>query len=134
MARDDVRTVSGLIWRIAVAISNVVVPLSSEMAIPGRTSPAAAKAIAILAADKLSHSPEVAAVSEQLCSGCGICATVCPYDAIKIERSGIAVVNDILCFGCGVCAASCPAGAIEVKNERHMQIEEMIGVALGSEK
>ena len=97
-------------------------------------SAAAAKAIAILAADKLSHSPEVAAVNEELCSGCGICATVCPYDAIKIERSGIAVVNDILCFGCGICAASCPAGAIEAKNEWPMQIEEMIGVALGSEK
>ncbi len=97
-------------------------------------SAAAAKAIAILSADELSHSPEVAAVDEQLCSGCGICASVCPYDAIKVERSGIAVVNEILCSGCGVCAASCPAGAIEVKNERHAQIEEMIGVALGSEK
>lgn len=95
-------------------------------------SAAASKAIAILAADKLSHSPEVASVKEALCSGCGICEFVCPYDAVKVERSGIAVVNEILCSGCGICAASCPAGAIEVRNERQEQIESMIAAALGS--
>ncbi|MCD6136414.1 CoB--CoM heterodisulfide reductase iron-sulfur subunit A family protein, partial [Candidatus Bipolaricaulota bacterium] len=97
-------------------------------------SAAAAKAISILAAEELSHSPEVAAVDEELCSGCGICVNVCPYDAIKVERSGVAVVNEILCSGCGVCAAACPAGAIEVKNERHEQVEDMIAAALGSAK
>ncbi len=97
-------------------------------------SAAASKAIAILAAEQLSHSPEVATVNEELCSGCGICTSACPYDAIKVERSGVAVVNEILCSGCGICAAACPAGAIEVKNERHEQVEDMIAAALGSAK
>ncbi|MEA3239812.1 MAG: CoB--CoM heterodisulfide reductase iron-sulfur subunit A family protein [Candidatus Bipolaricaulota bacterium] len=97
-------------------------------------SAAASKAIAILSAEELSHSPEVASVSDEFCSGCGICESVCPYAAVKVERSGIAVVNEILCSGCGICAAACPAGAIEVKNERHAQIEEMIAAALGSEQ
>lgn len=96
-------------------------------------SAAASKATAILSADKLSHSPEVASIREALCSGCGICENVCPYDAITVERSGIAVVNEILCSGCGLCAASCPAGAIEVRNEQHEQVESMITAALGSE-
>ncbi len=97
-------------------------------------SAAAAKAISILAQDELTHSPEVAAVDEELCSGCGICAQVCPYDAIKVERSGIAVVNEILCAGCGVCAAACPAGAIEVKNDRRAQYEAMLAAVLGKKE
>jgi heterodisulfide reductase subunit A len=44
--------------------------------------------------------------------GCGVCWTVCPYQAITSDDKGLAVVNEALCKGCGTCVASCPSGSI----------------------
>ena len=49
----------------------------------------------------------IAAVTEDACSGCGICVEKCPVDAISM-KDGKAVVNKIVCLGCGVCARFCP--------------------------
>lgn len=49
----------------------------------------------------------IAAVTEDACSGCGICVEKCPVDAISM-KNGKAVVNKIVCLGCGVCARFCP--------------------------
>jgi heterodisulfide reductase subunit A len=58
-------------------------------------------------------SPVKAVVDEQVCSSCRICATVCPYHAIRTrDERGAAWVNDVLCHGCGTCVAACPSGAI----------------------
>jgi heterodisulfide reductase subunit A len=59
------------------------------------------------------HAPEtVATVNERICSGCGLCVSVCPYDARTLDiEAGIAVVDPLLCEGCGTCVAVCPNGA-----------------------
>jgi ferredoxin len=57
-------------------------------------------------------------VNEDLCSGCGVCVSVCKSEAISIkEENGIrkAVVNKVQCKGCGVCIAACPSGAISLR-------------------
>jgi Na+-translocating ferredoxin:NAD+ oxidoreductase RNF subunit RnfB len=41
------------------------------------------------------------------CLGFGDCVSVCLYNAIYIEN-GIAVVDHELCTGCGLCAKMCP--------------------------
>lgn len=55
------------------------------------------------------------------CSGCGVCESACPIDAIQIkpgESSGsgengrYAVVDPELCLGCGVCRQACKWGAL----------------------
>ena len=49
------------------------------------------------------------------CTGCGICATVCPHGVFEVS-AGTAVITDRdLCMECGACARNCAAGAIEVK-------------------
>ncbi|MFW5936379.1 MAG: 4Fe-4S binding protein, partial [Candidatus Hadarchaeota archaeon] len=53
-----------------------------------------------------------ATISEEKCSGCQQCITVCPFTAIYFdEEKGVSVVNEALCRGCGTCVATCPSGA-----------------------
>jgi heterodisulfide reductase subunit A len=72
----------------------------------------------------------VAKVSFNLCTGCGMCVDVCPYEAISL-KDGKAEVNEVLCEGCGTCSATCLRAAIEVKNLTPLQIHEMINASLG---
>ncbi len=95
-----------------------------------QASGAAAKAIAILSSDRLYHSPTVAKVITNLCTGCGMCVQVCPYDAISL-KDGKVEVNEVLCEGCGTCSATCLRSAIQVKNLTQNQISEMINASLG---
>ena len=47
------------------------------------------------------------------CIGLGDCVSVCPQEAICIEK-GIAHINARVCVGCGLCAKTCPRGIIEL--------------------
>ena len=74
-----------------------------------------------------------------LCSGCGICSTVCPYDAIyRDEEKEIAVVNEALCTGCGTCSAVCPSSAIQQfgfnDDEVLSEIKAILGIATTEEE
>jgi Fe-S-cluster-containing hydrogenase component 2 len=51
---------------------------------------------------------------EDLCSGCGECADICPVQAVKLE-GGMPVLEEAWCIGCGVCATVCATGAVQIK-------------------
>ena len=60
----------------------------------------------------------VAVVLAEKCTGCGICADVCPAGAIKVN--GQAVVQADLCTGCALCVGECPDNAIVLtQNKNH---------------
>jgi len=90
-----------------------------------QASATASKAIALLSKDKILHEPVIAQVVEEPCTGCGICITACPYDAIKVEE-GVAKVTEVLCTGCGACVSTCPSGAMAIKNFKDETFYEMI--------
>ncbi|TFF92052.1 CoB--CoM heterodisulfide reductase iron-sulfur subunit A family protein [Candidatus Thorarchaeota archaeon] len=90
-----------------------------------QASGAASKALDMLSHDVITHLPTVARVEREACSGCRLCASVCPYSAITIE-DGVASVNEALCEGGGLCAAICPSGAIELTNMTGTQMMRMI--------
>jgi heterodisulfide reductase subunit A len=65
-----------------------------------------------------------AVIDEDLCSGCRICVSVCPYGALSYdEEDDVSKVNEALCKGCGVCAAACPSGSITMS---HFTSEQML--------
>jgi heterodisulfide reductase subunit A2 len=96
-----------------------------------QASGAAAKSITVLSQERLFHTPTVAKVNPALCSGCGMCVEVCPYEALSLKEDKVEV-NEVLCEGCGTCMATCLRAAIQVKNLTPLQVHDMITASLGA--
>ncbi len=96
-----------------------------------QASAAASMVSNLFAQEYLLHEPIITGVDEDLCSGCGLCITVCPYDARTLNREkSIVDVNEILCEACGACAAACPSGAAQQRNFTDKQLSNMIKAIL----
>jgi heterodisulfide reductase subunit A len=94
---------------------------------------AAARAATILCKPTLKAEPNVAFVDEDLCSGCSICISICPYNAIERIEEEIngkkvihAKINEGLCQGCGTCVSACPSSAIQQRGFKDTQLLPMI--------
>jgi heterodisulfide reductase subunit A len=78
---------------------------------------AASRATIPLARGYVHSEPIISSVNEELCVGCGICESVCPYGAIEVvetEEGGRARVTGVKCKGCGTCGSSCIKRAIKM--------------------
>ena len=96
-----------------------------------QASGAAAKVLSLFSHEEMTQDPTVAYVVEELCSACGACVEVCPYDARSIHPvSNVAAVNAALCQNCGACAVACPNKASQVFNWKPEQILAMVDAAL----
>lgn len=92
-----------------------------------QASATASKIQALLSTDKLLQDPLIAFVDEGVCSGCGICVEICPYEAREMDpHRGISIVHGALCQGCGACIASCPNNACELRNASANQVLRMV--------
>jgi MinD superfamily P-loop ATPase len=60
-----------------------------------------------------------ARIDPERCTGCGICAEHCRFDAIRKEAGGLMVVNTFKCEGCRLCERVCPEGAIQSERSRN---------------
>ena len=54
-------------------------------------------------------------IDQTLCTGCGLCVTVCPYDTISMQEDKAVVTGDES-LNCGHCMAACPVNAISVSS------------------
>ncbi|MCC6125444.1 MAG: CoB--CoM heterodisulfide reductase iron-sulfur subunit A family protein [Pirellulales bacterium] len=84
---------------------------------------AAARVAGMITKGTVMIEPIVASIDEEGCSGCKICNTMCPYNAIEFdEEKSVSRVITALCKGCGTCVAACPAGVITGAHFNNRQI------------
>jgi len=84
---------------------------------------------------KKEYVPEaiVSEVDEDLCAACGLCVSICAYDApeiVEVRGRRLSRINTALCKGCGACAMACPSGAVQQLGFKPKQITEMVDAAL----
>ena len=98
---------------------------------------AAARAATILSKETLEMEGIIANVDEDLCSGCRICESLCPYSAIEMkeqaEEKRVAHVIEALCKGCGVCGTACPTKALKLGHFTTEEIMAQVEAALVEE-
>jgi heterodisulfide reductase subunit A len=102
-----------------------------------QASGAAAKAIDLLSSGEIEIEPLKAVIDEDLCSGCRICESICPFVAIEMktessrgEQKLRAAVIDAMCQGCGACSSACPTGAIKIQQYNNKQVVTQVQAAL----
>jgi len=97
-----------------------------------QASAAAARAIRLMNPKRLRVEAITAEVIPEGCTSCGICAKVCPFNAITVDTRAKtpARVTVAACSGCGTCAAECPSNAIIMHHFTDHQIEAQIDAIL----
>ncbi|MBU0684301.1 MAG: 4Fe-4S dicluster domain-containing protein, partial [Candidatus Thermoplasmatota archaeon] len=72
-------------------------------------------------------------VNTDLCVGCGICASLCPYSAITVARGPKGMKAEVIkaaCKGCGSCGAGCPEKAMTMLHytDEQLIVEGLAGI------
>jgi ferredoxin len=74
----------------------------------------------------------VSQIDDDLCTGCGDCVEVCPFDALEVS-SLVAEVDPEACMGCGVCVSNCEHGALSLVRDpskgEPLEIQELLAHA-----
>lgn len=100
-----------------------------------QASAAVSRSSIILNAESIKGDGVKAIVDSSKCTSCGVCARVCPYNAIEVDiknKSGARVIQ-AACAGCGACSAECRFDAITVRGFLDSQIISQIESALAKD-
>jgi len=54
-------------------------------------------------------------IDSEKCTGCGVCARECPFEAVKGEKKQAHEIELQLCQKCGICRSACKFEAIQVQ-------------------
>lgn len=90
---------------------------------------AASAAASLVIPGKIKFEAIGSEVDMDKCSSCGICLSLCPYGAIKLQehnQKDKAKIEPALCAGCGICASACPSNAITFHGFTSTQLLEQI--------
>jgi ferredoxin len=70
----------------------------------------------------------------KLCTGCGLCSSVCPH-GVFIQTDKIAqLIRPLACMECGACALNCPAHAITVETGFAYAAAQFLAALKGSKE
>jgi heterodisulfide reductase subunit A len=97
-----------------------------------QASGAVARAGTLMSKGEITVEAITSRIIEDRCKKCGICAKVCPYNAILFEKGAdrFPVVVEAACAGCGTCGAECPFDAIVMRHFTDEQIISQIDAML----
>ena len=104
---------------LAHAPKNLEETISQSLAAAGRVG-------ALLSNEKLSVSGVISKHNRDLCMSCLACVKKCPFGAPFIDEDGKVSHNEVKCTGCGICAGVCPAKAYQVNYFRDDQMLAMV--------
>lgn len=79
--------------------------------------------------EAISDMYQMPTIEKEKCSGCALCVSLCPSQAIKAARNGDEIVislNPAACFSCGLCRDLCYTGAVGMRSVRS---SEELGVS-----
>jgi heterodisulfide reductase subunit A len=92
---------------------------------------AVSRAVTVLSTENIVVGGSISQIDKRRCAGCGVCVTLCPFQAIVLDDKGKAEVNVALCKGCGVCVTSCRSGAPDLKGFTNSAIMAQIDALEG---
>ena len=88
-----------------------------------QASAAAARAGILMAQGKVTVEAITPRPIPENCKFCGLCARVCPYNAILVDKEKERVeVIEAACTGCGTCGAECSFDALHMRHFTNAQI------------
>jgi len=95
-----------------------------------QASAAAARAGILMAKGKVTVEAITSKLIPDNCTGCQMCAKVCPFNAINVvpERKKVELI-EAACSGCGTCSAECPFNAITMRHFTDAQLFAQIDAA-----
>jgi L-aspartate semialdehyde sulfurtransferase ferredoxin len=65
---------------------------------------------------KVEELNEFVTKDEERCTNCGMCVSICPADAVEMDRKEWKVIFHLdKCIACGLCVSSCPPRAMKLK-------------------
>ena len=67
------------------------------------------------------------------CTGCGMCANVCPHGVFSVDMKKAKIIDRDSCMECGACEKNCPFAAIEVKRGVGCAAAVINGILNGTE-
>ena len=92
-----------------------------------QASAAAARAGILMAQGKVTVEAITPTSIPENCRLCGLCARVCPYNAIIVDKERKAVeIIEAACAGCGTCGAECQFEALHMRHFTDAQITAQI--------
>lgn len=72
------------------------------------------------------------------CIGCGACAAICRFRAIRLGETGLVFTDPFACEGCGACVRTCPQQALSMHSNivgtwtsRPTETGQLVHAALG---
>jgi len=93
---------------------------------------AVSRAMTILSKPYLMVGGVVSVVDENRCVACLTCVRSCPFGVPRINEEGVACIEAAACQGCGICASLCPRKAIKLQHYKDEQITAKTAVLAGS--
>ncbi len=81
-----------------------------------QSSAAVARALTVMSKETFPLSSEKSIVDGTMCAACLTCVRACPYDVPYINADGVAEIEPAECQGCGICVSMCPRKAIKLNN------------------